>query len=399
MPYFSWRGVDLSGRVHKGTTFARSVPELDARLFAQKIALMQAWQRRRWRFAGSGVDLPRKIDFFQHLAQLLQAGILLPDALAIVGDQQSHGRFQETIYAVAQQVGHGHSLSHALNGNQQYFDPFMVEIVAVGQESGSLALALQALADYLQAQDAFYKRLRAAVLLPMITFGFFLCVLGVILFAIIPQFATVFSSLGKETPAATRTLLAISSWVSGWRMGALFFALVLGAFLVHRAGKTRSGREFFDVFWLKMPFVGRIIRQRASAHFLHALSLLLDGGVPLVPALAIAKGVVRNSVLARCLETLVAEVSAGNSFSEALVIIQEPLFGPEVISLAAVGLETGRLSFFLARAAQILQAAVYRSIAFVATIIQPLLIVVLGLLIALLIISVYMPVLNLANIV
>ncbi len=398
MPYFSWQGVDLYGRTHTGATFAHSVSELDARLFTQKIALMHAWQRAPWRFALSWVDLSRKIDFFQHLAQLLQAGILLPEALGIMGDQQSHGVFQETIYAIAQQVREGHSLSHALQ-HTRYFDSLMSNMVAVGQESGSLALALQALADYLQAQDAFYKRIRAALLLPMITFGFFLCVLGVILFAIIPQFATIFSSLGTETPAATRTLLAISAGASGWHMGALLLSILLGALLVHRASKTKSGRAFFDALWLKTPFMGRIIRQRSSAHFLHALSLLLGGGVPLVPALTIAKGVVRNSVLAQHLEQLVTEVAAGSPFSEALVITQEPLFGPEVISLATVGQETGRLSFFLARAARLLQDQVHRSITFVATIIQPLLIIILGLLIALLIISVYMPVLNLANVV
>ncbi|MDZ4100009.1 MAG: type II secretion system F family protein, partial [Methylophilaceae bacterium] len=223
------------------------------------------------------------------------------------------------------------------------------------------------------------------------------CVLGVVVFGILPHFATLFSSLGAQTPATTRVLLSLSSWASGWRIGVGLVGVLLSVLLVRRYARTDSGRAFFDALWLRVPFIGNSMRQRASANFLQAVALLLDGGVSLVPALTIAKGVVANKVLARQLEAVVAEVSAGGSLSEALVLVSEPLFGPEVISLATVGQETGRLSFFLSRAARIVQAQVYRSVTFFATIVQPLVLIVLGLLIALLLVSVYMPVLNLAN--
>ncbi|PKN03328.1 hypothetical protein CVU75_02795 [Candidatus Dependentiae bacterium HGW-Dependentiae-1] len=397
MPYFAWQGVDVYGRNRKGMAFARTEQELDTRLFTQKIALLHARQARPRVFTFSAVSLTDKIDFFQQLAELMQAGILLPEALTIVADQQQHGYFQETLYAVALAVREGHQLHHVLKSHPRQFDALMIELVQVGQESGSLALALQALADYLQTQNAFYGRLRAALLMPAITFGFFMCVLGVVVFGILPHFAALFSSLGAQTPATTRVLLSLSSWASGWRIGALLIGVVLSGLVVRQYTRTASGRAFCDAFWLRVPFIGNSISQRASANFLQAVALLLDGGVSLVPALTIAKGVVANQALARQLEAVVAEVSAGGSLSEALVLVTEPLFGPEVISLATVGQETGRLSFFLARAARIVQAQVYRSVTFFATVVQPLVLIVLGLLIALLLVSVYMPVLNLAN--
>jgi len=376
MPYFAWQGVDVYGRNRKGMAFARTEQELDTRLFTQKIALLHARQARPRVFTFSAVSLTDKIDFFQQLAELMQAGILLPEALTIVADQQQHGYFQETLYAVALAVREGHQLHHVLKSHPRQFDALMIELVQVGQESGSLALALQALADYLQTQNAFYGRLRAALLMPAITFGFFMCVLGVVVFGILPHFAALFSSLGAQTPATTRVLLSLSSWASGWRIGALLIGVVLSGLVVRQYTRTASGRAFCDAFWLRVPFIGNSISQRASANFLQAVALLLDGGVSLVPALTIAKGVVAN---------------------QALVLVTEPLFGPEVISLATVGQETGRLSFFLARAARIVQAQVYRSVTFFATVVQPLVLIVLGLLIALLLVSVYMPVLNLAN--
>jgi type IV pilus assembly protein PilC len=396
MPYFSWEGVDVYGTVHTGKTFARSTQELDERLFARKIALLHAGQARSSFFRLSHVGSGIKKDFFQQVAQLLQAGILLPEALLLVSDQQNHGTFQETLYAITQSVCEGKPLHQALEQHPRFFEPLMIEIARVGQESGNLALALQALAEYLHEQESFYKRLRAALVLPLITFGFFIVVLGIILFGIIPQFAIIFASLGKETPAATQVLLSLNTWFSGWRLSVFVSVLFLIFFAMYRFYKTGLGRSYADAFFLKIPFVGRMIRQRASAHFLHALSLLLDGGMPLVPALNIAKKVVSNQILRAQLEQVVAEVGAGVLLSDALVMIQDPLVGPDSISLIVVGQESGRLSFFLARSAYLLQERVQHSVSFVATIIQPLLVIILGLLITLLIIAVYMPVLNLA---
>ncbi len=397
MPYFSWQGVDLYGHMRKGMTFARTERELDARLFAQKIALLHARQERAPFFIFSRVRLSDKIAFFQQLAQLLQAGILLPDALVIIADQQHYGPFGATLHALAHAVREGHQLHHALKQYPRFFDALMIELVQVGQESGSLALAVQALAEYLQAQEAFYRRLRTALLMPAITFIFFIGVLGIVVFGIIPHFAALFSSLGTQVPATTRLLFSLNAWASGWHLGILFASCLLGGWALYRYARTAAGRLFFDTFWLKVPFIGRTIRQRACANFLQALSLLLDGGVSLVPALAIAKEVVANRVLAKHLDQLVTEMAAGGNLSEALVSVNEPLFGPEVLSLAVVGQETGRLSFFLARAARIVQSQVERSVTFVATIVQPLVLVILGLLIAFLLVSVYMPILNLAN--
>ncbi len=397
MPYFSWQGVDMYGQSRKGTTFARTERELDARLFVQKIALLHVRQKRAPLFIFSRVSLRDKIDFFQQLAQLLQAGILLPDALVIIADQQQYGPFGQTLHALAHAVREGHPLHYALKQYPRFFDALMIELVQVGQESGSLALAVQALAEYLQAQDAFYGRLRAALLMPSITFVFFICVLGVVVFGIIPHFATLFSSLGAQVPATTRFLFSLNAWASGWRLGIVLLGSFLGGWAIHWYARTAAGRLFFDAFWLKVPFIGRTIRQRACANFLQAVSLLLDGGVALVPALAIAKEVAANHVLAEQLDQLVVEVAAGGNLSEALVSIHESLFGPEVLSLVAVGQETGRLSFFLARAARIVQSQVERSVTFVVTIIQPLVLVILGVLIAFLLVSVYLPILNLAN--
>src|SRR5579872_1850639 len=170
MPYFNWHGIALSGASKKGKLFARTQNELDAILFKRDIALLDCSLASPSRWLRS-VSISTKIQFFRQLAALLQAGVLLPEALTIVTEQLDNPRFQEVVYAVANQVHQGKSLGQAMAQYPQLFDSLMIHMVQVGHQAGALAAALDMLSDYLESVVAFQKKIRSAAIMPALTFG------------------------------------------------------------------------------------------------------------------------------------------------------------------------------------------------------------------------------------
>ena len=396
MPYYKWQGVDLMGKSRRGRMFARSEHELDGLLFERDIALLNVKPIKEWSFI-SRVGLPIKIEFFKQLSAMVQAGVLLPEALQVVGDQASSGTFQHIIYTIARDVQEGSSLSKALEKYPQVFDPLMIALTSVGEESGRLPGALHALANYLDASHDVRKRIHAAVLLPGLTMGFF-CIIALVIFVfIVPTFITLFASMRQELPTITKRMIQISSFVRSWR-GISALGIFAALFV---AGKsfvaTARGAWLLDTALLRLPFVGTVVLRRSLATFLQATSILLDGGMQLVAALKLAKNAVGNSVIKEQIVVLANDVETGSSLSKAMVQASDQMFGPELISLVKVGEQTGNLSVMLNKASWLYHENTNRSILVITSLINPLLMIVLGLLITMLIFAVYVPVLNVSQ--
>lgn len=398
MPYFTWKGIDIEGRIHKGKLFAQSAQELDALLFKHEIALLRSTPIRQITIFGS-VSLSDKIQFFKQLADLLNSGVLLPDALLVVASQTQQVKFQVIIDKITHKVHAGSSLSQALAQYPLIFDFVMVQMVKVGEESSKLGSILAMLGDYLQMRSDFSRGLRSAMLVPCITLGFFFCITMVIFALIVPQFAAMFQSAGQNLPRITKAMLFMSDFVRSSGMLYLVGIISLGLFIAYRLLKTEKGTYMRDVFVVNIPLIGPLIRESSLSYFLHALSLLLQGGMPLMQAIGVAKATVRNSFLAKNLATIEQAIGAGSSLSQAMIHNMAQIFGAEVIAIVRVGEESGRLAPLLARAASAYQAQVQRTLAWIITMINPLLMITLGVLITFLIMAVYVPIFNLSNIV
>jgi type IV pilus assembly protein PilC len=398
MAYFKWYGVDMAGHDREGKMFARSEQELDELLLRQEVALISCGPVRQ-SFLKHSVKLEDKIHFFRQLAALLDAGVMLPDALDILCELLTDIQLRSVIHSVSADVHGGIPLSDALTEHTQIFDDLMIRMIRVGQETGKLGAALEHLAAYLDTMNGFAKRLRTAAMLPLITFSFFVLITSIIFLVIVPRFTQIFRSMNKDVPTLTKLVVNVSDALrSGYAIliGSLCILVVLG---IVRYMKSVRGKPIFDAIILRIPWIGSLTKKSAMTCFLHSVSMLLGNGVLLVKALRIAGSEVKNGVVRQQIAELEQAVTAGVALSRAMSTISNTVFEADVIAIARVGEESGNLGLMLKKAAVIYEGKVNRSITFFTTIFQPLLMIVLGLLITLLIFAVYVPVFNLASVV
>lgn len=393
MPYFRWHGVGLSGSLRSGKLFACSQKELDDFLLKRDIALLKSVPITPW--VVRPLSLTRKIYFFKQLSTLLTSGVLLPDALVILIYQMNNVPFQIVLQKVSEHIRDGLSLSQSVQKYPAIFSSLMVKMVHIGEEAGTLPGAINALSTYLEAKDTFSKKIKSIIFLPMITLLFFMCIAFVIFTIIIPLFATVFESLGKDVPASTNSMLQISYFLRQNYM-LIIVGVIATIFFARAISRYKRVTLFLDAFKLKIPIVNRIVSLNVETHFLQTMTLLLSGGMHVVPALRIACQSVANTCLQKQIEQIEHAVESGSSLSRAMVCYAEPLFSHDILSMVQVGEESGKLPSMLNEAAQVSFYNMQHLLSLVSMVVQPLLLIGLGFLIGLLIFSVYMPILELS---
>jgi len=399
MPYFQWRGVDLGATTRRGLSFARSVQELDKQLFEQQtIALL--WSRparRHWR--GGPIRLRHLVHAFRQLAVLTGTGVLLPEALIIVAGQAQHPRLREVMHTIADDVASGALFSTILTRYPQLFSAIVVQLISVGEESGSLARTLDAVSCHLERTDDFYSRLRSALLLPVVTLIFFMTIATLIFVLIIPYFADLFVSMNHELPGITRLLIAVSCFMRSWYMAVSVGLVVVGLSVLFLAHRFSWAKKHIDAFVLRMPLIGTLVVGRFMTYLLHATALLLEGGVPLAQALGIVGLSVDNLCLRADICHLQQAVMSGNSLSIAMREAPGQPFGNDLSAMVRVGEESGRLAFILKKCGSAHHDRLVQQLARLMALLQPLLMVMLGLLIATLIFAVYGPIITMARVI
>lgn len=393
MPYFLWRGIDIKGRTQRGKIFARSEQELDTLLFKREIALLKYTIARTWSLSPT-IKQETKIHFFSQLASLMHAGLLLHDALSVLAPQISNIRFQQIVITITDQINQGTPLSVVLSQYPQVFDTVTIHMMHVGQESGTIALCAEMVADHLLNKHELKKQLYSAMMMPFITLLFFIVIFLVIFIAVIPIFADIFASTHTQLPFATQIMVMMSNFLRS--LYALPLVVILALVVV--AGKqfiTRN-KSRVDGLMLHVPIAGYVVRKKCLFYFAQSLSLLIKGGMQLVPALHITQKSIDNDVFNRVLIGIEQEVTAGSSLSQACARQQE-WFEQDMIAMLLVGQEAGQLSEMLQRIARLHEGRIKETLSFVTKIIQPLLMVFLGLLVTTLLFSIYMPILSISQ--
>src|SRR3989304_7842161 len=257
MPYYSWRGVDLTATIKKGRLFARSYDHLDQLLLKRQIALLDGKVVRQ--LIPQPIRLAHTAQFFNRFSVLINAGVLVPDALSIVGDQLSNPQLQEIVHESARQVTEGIALSAAMKEYPLLFNNLMVQLVNAGEESGRLPQALRGICDYIENTQQFQRQVRAALMAPLITIIFFITITSLIFTVIMPRFVDIFASMNQEVPPLTKKLLAISAFTTSGAMGIVVLSTALFIFIVYRLSKKGRGKQFKDSLLLHIPLVNRIV--------------------------------------------------------------------------------------------------------------------------------------------
>ncbi len=404
MPAYSFEALDSQGTPRKGILEADTVKAARGMLRAQSLVPLQvqpvlaglgggaaamgtaAW-RTRPVYSATGLAV-----WTRQLAGLISSGLPLERALTALADEADDERERGLVATLRAEVNAGSPFAKALAQFPRDFSDVYVAVVAAGEHSGELGVVLERLADDLEARQVLKARLMGAALYPAIVTGVAIVIVLFLVTYVVPQVAAVFAGSQRALPFLTSAMLAISAAV---REGGLWIAggIVLGVAALRLALRNPNFRERFDAGWLRLPLVGRLARGYNAARFASTLAMLAAGGVPILKALQAAGETLSNrSMRADGMDVLVL-VREGAPLASALA--QKKRFPGLLAMFARLGEQTGQLPTMLDRAAQQLSAEVQRRALTLATVLEPLLIVTMGLVVMLIVLAVLLPIIQL----
>ncbi|MBX4215435.1 type II secretion system F family protein [Candidatus Parcubacteria bacterium] len=342
-----------------------------------------------------GVSLHEKIVFSRNLAAMLGAGLAVSRSLEILEKQTENAVFRSTLEAIGKDIKDGGTLSRGLAKFPSVFSSLFVAMVHAGEESGGLPGALREVAIHLEKHYALVRKVRGAMLYPIIIICAVFVIGALMLIYVVPTLTSTFKELGVALPASTRFIIFVSDLLVHYTVGVLAGAIALGASFFLFLRTPRGGRAF-DYILLKLPFVGNLAREVNSARTARTLSSLLTAGVSVTESLFITKEVLQNSYYKEALASAVERIEKGTAIAE-IFKEHENLFPVMVGEMTEVGEETGKLSEMLLNVATFYEEEVETATKDLSTVIEPLLMVVIGAAVGFFAISMVAPTYSLLN--
>jgi type IV pilus assembly protein PilC len=393
---FAWEGRDKKGARIKGKSLAPDEQTLRAELRRQGVAPSKIRKQRQGRKGGK-VNAADIAVFSRQLATMLAAGIPMVQAFEIVGAGNEKPAMQKLILDVKAEVEGGTSLHEALAKHPLYFDDLYVNLVEAGEQAGALESLLDKVATYKEKTEALKKKVKKALFYPAAVLAVAVIVTIVLLVFVIPQFESLYKGFGANLPAFTQFVIHISQIV---QHDGLFIGMVVGgavwAFFYFKK-RSKAMREFLDRVVLKLPVIGPILNKAAIARYARTLSTMFAAGVPLVEALESVAGATGNIVYENAVLKMRDEVSTGQRLQRAME--NTGLFPNMVNQMIAVGEESGSLDEMSGKVATFYEAEVDNAVDAMSSLLEPLIMVVLGVLVGGLVIAMYLPIFKLASVV
>lgn len=394
---FTWEGTDNRGQKVKGKTVAASEAAVRAQLRRQGVVPVRI-RKQSALFQKKGKVTPGDIAIFsRQLATMLTAGIPLVQGFEIIGSGHDNPAMQKLIMGIKADLESGTALAEALGRHPLHFDDLYVNLVTAGEQAGSLDTLLDKVATYKEKTEAIKKKIKKALFYPAAVMVVAVIVTIILLIFVIPQFESLFKGFGADLPAFTRMVIDLSQFVQtkGW-----FLALVIGggiAFYLYTKKRSKRLREWEDRLFLKLPIVGSILEKAAIARFARTLSTMFSAGVPLVEALQSVAGATGNIVFEKAVLQMKDEVATGQRLQRAMENTE--LFPNMVIQMIAVGEESGSLDQMSAKVADFYEADVDNAVDSMSSLLEPLIMAILGVLVGGLVIAMYLPIFKLGAVV
>ena len=402
MPAFTFEALDAQGQTRKGILEADNARAARSQLRTQALVPLQvepvaAGQSKGGASASSWLTRPvfsstSLAVWTRQIAGLVSSGLPIERALAALAEEAEDQRQHQLVAALRAEVNAGSSFARALEQHPREFSDIFCAVIGAGESSGSLGPVLENLADDLESRQALKSKLIGASLYPAIVTLVAIVIVIFLVSYVVPQVAGVFAGTKRALPFLTVVMLNVSDFVRsyGWFM---LGVIVVGAMGFRMALKNEAFRENFDAQWLNLPLVGRLSRSYNAARFASTLAMLAGAGVPILKALQAAAETLNNRALrADAMDALVL-VREGAPLASALA--QKKRFPGLVAMFARLGEQTGQLPLMLQRAATQLSTEVQRRAMHLATILEPLLIVAMGLIVMLIVLAVLMPIIQL----
>lgn len=392
---FEWEGKDRGGKQVRGEIRAAGENQVKSSLRRQGV-LPTKIKKRKMR-AGKSIK-PKDIAIFtRQLATMMKAGVPLLQAFDIVGRGNPNASVTKLLNDVRTDVETGTSLSAAFRKFPMYFNALYCNLVEAGEAAGILESLLDRLATYMEKTEAIKSKIKSALMYPISVVVVAFVVVAVIMIFVIPSFKNVFSSFGADLPAPTLIVIAMSEFfVSYWWL--IFGGIGGGLYFFFQAWKRNEKmQKFMDRALLKVPVFGALIEKSCIARWTRTLATMFAAGVPLVEALDSVGGASGNSLYADATERIQQEVSTGTSLTAAMS--NANLFPSMVLQMCAIGEESGSIDHMLGKAADFYEAEVDEMVAGLSSLMEPIIIVFLGTLIGGIVVSMYLPIFKLGQVV
>jgi type IV pilus assembly protein PilC len=396
MSKYVWKGKTSSGETQRGTLVARSKEEAEAMLRSRQIATISIKEEgRSFRFGIGGGVKPKEVAIFtRQFSVMIDAGLPLIQCLEILGTQQKNKNFSTMILQTRSDVESGASLSDAMRKHPKAFDALYVNMIAAGEAGGILDQILERLSVYIEKAVKLKGQVKAAMVYPIIVMAVAMGILLLIMYKVIPTFSAMFASNGNALPAPTQLTVTASKFVENYGIFVFIF-MGLAIYALKRYHGTYHGRRVLDGLILKVPLIGTILQRIAIARFCRTLATLISSGVPILDGIEITARTSGNAVIEDSLLGVKKDVEEGKTISEPLGKI--PVFPSMVVSMISVGESTGALDVMLSKIADFYEDEVDAAVAGLMAALEPILIVTLGAIIGFIVISLYLPIFDLAN--
>jgi type IV pilus assembly protein PilC len=390
---FVWEGTDKKGKRVKGKMLAVSEAAVKADLRRQGVLAKRVRKETQLFKSGKKVTSEDIALFARQLATMLQAGIPMVQCFDIIGNGHDKPSMQKLVLAIKADVEAGTSLHEALAKHPLYFDDLFVNLVEAGEHAGALETLLDKVATYKEKTEALKKKIKKALFYPAAVLAVAVVVTIILLIFVIPQFESLFKGFGADLPAFTQMVIDLSRYVQaqGWWM--LILAGLAGWTFFYFKKRSRPMRQFLDRMMLKAPVIGPIMVKAAIARYARTLSTMFAAGVPLVEALTSVAGATGNIVFEDATLRIRDEVSTGQRLQRSMEATG--LFPNMVIQMIAVGEESGSLDQMAAKVADFYEADVDAAVDAMSSLLEPLIMAILGVLVGGMVIAMYLPIFKL----
>ncbi len=399
MPTFAWEGKDKKGNKIKGETVAANPMLVKADLRRQGISPGKI-RKKSELFSGAKKKSIKPGDiavFSRQLATMISSGVPIVQAFDIIGKGHDNPSMQEMVMTIKNDVEQGNTLAEALAKHPRHFDDLFVNLISAGEQSGALESLLDKIATYKEKTESIKKKIKKAMFYPTAVMVVAFVVTTILLIWVVPQFAEIFKNFGADLPAFTKLVLKLSDiFIEYWYL--IFGGIILGVFGFFEA-KHRSKKfsYFIDRVVLRMPIFGSILNKAAVARFARTLSTMFAAGVPLVDSLSSVAGAAGNIVYTNAIMDMKDKVSTGQQLQ--LAMKQTNLFPSMVVQMVAIGEESGSIDSMLNKVADFYEEEVDAAVDGLSSLLEPLIMVILGVLVGGLVIAMYLPIFKLGAVV
>jgi type IV pilus assembly protein PilC len=396
---YAYKVRDRGGNLISGTLVADNEGLVLQRLREQGLTPLEVGKQGRSlniELTKKKVKLKELSVFSRQFATMVNSGLPILRALSILADQTNNAELAKTLSACRTDIEQGSSLSAAMQKHPKVFNDLYVSMVKSGETGGSLDSVLLRLADMIENEVKLRGKIKSAMTYPIAVVALVTLIMSAMLLFVVPQFKSIYSQLGGSLPLPTRVLLAVSDLFK--KFWFIFVAgAFLGRFLFRRWKATPAGRESVDAFKLRVPVFGSLFHKTALARFAGTLSMLLRSGVPILQALDIVSDTVNNKVISKAVTDVQAAVREGESMAKPLS--KHKVFPPMVVQMLAVGEETGQVDVMLEKVSTFYNQEVEASVDALTSLIEPLLIAIIGGAVGAAVIALYMPMFNIIKLI